>query len=645
MSTVVRAVADDKNTKRSVHISDLVCPQYPKGFSIPEGKTVVLEEYGFTQDDINRSFFLRKAEQVGFIQIFRGRKADEVRISLGMAFGRASDNRAGMKQILVRRSHAMGDILMTLPAISAIKEQNPTLEIDYCTEAGFVDLLKGHPHIRNVYSIDDVDPNRYEQFINLDGGYERQNDWVRRHAVDIFSELCGILPRERNIYYPIPVDVQASIAGQLARDGVNVAEHYVIGLHARKWDFSNSRNLSIKQYQQIVTKLLALDPDVRILVFGNDVEDLGLPKNSRVVYLMRKTTYKELASYIRHCDLLVGPDSGLIHLAASQGVPFVGLFGPVEPSARVPYGGDYDTLTNPVECQPCGEMMCSHPKGNICITKIKPQQIVDICARRMGIGSKKVSIVLLVYNQIDYFKKCVKMVVQNTKDVDHEFIIVNNGSPVKGAKKYLDSLADKGIAKIIHLPENLGISGGWNVGIRAAVGEYICILNDDTEPEEEWLSSLVDAIESTPNAGVVGSKLLNPDRTIQHAGMDINSDGTNYDHVFFGVSENDPRVNVLRQYPCVTGACIIFSREDWAKVYGFEERYFAYKEDSDFCLKIKHYLGKDIYYQPRSVMVHHTAATTRTIKKITDVQAFRDRVFNLKWAHKLRLEAKNRAHV
>ncbi len=644
MSTVIRSLSDAKNTKRSVHISDLICPQHPNGFSIPVGSTVVLEEYGFNQDDIDRSFFLRKAEQHGFIKIFCGREAEDIRIHLGMAFGKASDNRAGMKQILISRGHAMGDILMTLPAISAIKEQNPTLEIDYCTEPAFVDLLKGHPHIRNVYPIGGVSAKNYDQYINLDGGYERQHDWVRRHAIDLFADACGILPRERNIYYPIPVDVKSKVAGDLSRSGVKVGEHYVIGLHARKWDFSNSRNLSVNQYKQITTKLLALDKNVRILVFGNDVKDLGLPKNSRIVYLMRKTTHKELAAYIGYCDLLVGPDSGLIHIAGSQKVPFIGLFGPVEPSARVPHGGDYDTLTNAVECQPCGEMNCKHPEGNICITKVSVQDIVDLCARRMKMGSKKVSIVLLVYNQIDYLKKCVQCVHENTNDVDCEFIIVNNGSPIKGAKAYLDGLVRDGIVdKVIHLPENLGISGGWNTGIRAAVGEYICILNDDTEPEQRWLSSLVEAIESTPNAGVVGSKLLNPDRTIQHAGMDINGDGTNYDHIYWGVPEDDPRVNIFKQYPCVTGACIIFTREDWAKIHGFEDRYFAYKEDSDFCMKMKYYLGKDIYYQPKSVMVHHTAVTTNTIKKIVDVQAFRDRVFNLKWAHKLRLEAKNRA--
>lgn len=109
------------------------------------------------------------------------------------------------------------------------------------------------------------------------------------------------------------------------------------------------------------------------------------------------------------------------------------------------------------------------------------------------------SIVILAWNQLFYTRMCIESVRRYT-DVPYELILVDNGS-TDGTGEYFDSIPG---AVVIKNPENRGFAAGCNQGIRAARGDYILLLNNDTVVSYNWLSNLINCLESNPEIGIVG---------------------------------------------------------------------------------------------------------------------------------------------
>ncbi|MDF2557317.1 MAG: hypothetical protein K0R71_1145 [Bacillales bacterium] len=111
----------------------------------------------------------------------------------------------------------------------------------------------------------------------------------------------------------------------------------------------------------------------------------------------------------------------------------------------------------------------------------------------------KVSIVILAYNKLEYTKQCVESVLKYTDHVEYELILVNNGSTDE-TQEYFESIEG---AKAFYLPYNCGAGVGMNIGIAAAQGKYTAVLCNDFIFTKNWLSNLMNCIESNPNYGYV----------------------------------------------------------------------------------------------------------------------------------------------
>jgi hypothetical protein len=127
-----------------------------------------------------------------------------------------------------------------------------------------------------------------------------------------------------------------------------------------------------------------------------------------------------------------------------------------------------------------------------------------------------VSIVIPVFNKVELTRQCLISLAEVTDNVHYEVIVVDNAS-TDGTESLLATLG--GDVQIIQNKENLGFAKGNNQGAQAARGRYLVFLNNDTIPKKGWLKSLVDEVTVHPDVAVVGSKLLYPDDTIQHAGV------------------------------------------------------------------------------------------------------------------------------
>jgi len=237
-----------------------------------------------------------------------------------------------------------------------------------------------------------------------------------------------------------------------------------------------------------------------------------------------------------------------------------------------------------------------------------------------------VSIVIPVYNCLQYTKNCLIALSENTVYEPYEVIIVDNGS-TDGTADFLKCL--EGDVKIISNRQNLGFSKACNQGAREASGEYLVFLNNDTIPTTGWLQQLVKTARTDQTIGIIGSKLLYPDNTIQHAGVVFSKYCQVY-HIYRGLPENHPSVNRVREFQAVTAACMLIRKDLFHSLGGFDEKYLNGFEDIDLCFKVRE-KGYKIQYCPQSVVYHFESKTEG--RKDHDLQ--NSHIFSNRWASKI----------
>ncbi len=217
----------------------------------------------------------------------------------------------------------------------------------------------------------------------------------------------------------------------------------------------------------------------------------------------------------------------------------------------------------------------------------------------------KVSIIIPVFGQTAVTLKCLKAIERHTRGLAYEVIVVDDNSDER-TRLLLDQV--RGI-RLIHNDVNLGFVHSCNRGARAAEGEYLVFLNNDTEVTHGWLSAMLRVFDQRRDCGLVGAKLIYPDGRLQEAGGIIWSDasGINYGN---GDDPDKPEYNYLRQVDYCSGACIATPRELFKQLGGFDERYVpAYYEDTDLAFRVRE-AGLAVYYQPAASIIHHEGQTS-----------------------------------
>ena len=255
---------------------------------------------------------------------------------------------------------------------------------------------------------------------------------------------------------------------------------------------------------------------------------------------------------------------------------------------------------------------------------------IDACEPIDFTNSQKlvVSIVIPVYNQFSYTYNCLKSIKNNSGDVSYEIIIADDCST--DDVKRLDDIIHG--ANIIHNTENLRFLLNCNNAAAQAKGKYILFLNNDTQVQEGWLSALVDLIESDDNIGMVGSKLVYPDGSLQEAGGILWSDASAWNYGNKADADR-PEYNYVKDVDYISGAAIMIKTSLWQEIGGFDERYIpAYCEDSDLAFEVRKH-GYRVVYQPKSVVVHFEGVSngTNVNAGIKKYQVDNARKFYEKW--------------
>jgi GT2 family glycosyltransferase/phospholipid N-methyltransferase len=211
----------------------------------------------------------------------------------------------------------------------------------------------------------------------------------------------------------------------------------------------------------------------------------------------------------------------------------------------------------------------------------------------------KVSIVILNWNKLEYTKNCIASIEENTLYPNYEIILFDNGSAEPRTEEFLSGVKHR----VIRSPQNLGFAKGNNSAATAADGDLLLFLNNDTIVHKNWLEPMIAMLNAYPNCGIVGSRLIYPDNTIQHIRVAFDHRG-NCVHPFKRYPADIPVALSPAECEAVTGACMLMRKDIFMSAGGFDEGYLHGSEDIDLCLKVRKQ-GLKVMYCPDSVITHY----------------------------------------
>ncbi len=342
--------------------------------------------------------------------------------------GRQRIDPSRIKRILLIRLRRIGDVILTTPAISALRQGIPTASISYIIERPYRQLVEGNPNLDNIIVLEKKQSLRdflklirlirkesYDAVLDFHGGpraslitllskaklkvgyrikyknfiynikLPRSPKEGHFHSVENHINLVKALGVEvkslPSLYLPQAqktevVKVKKFIEENSLEGNKIITIHISAGNAFRDWGVNNLVQL---------TNLLAKRPGVKIVLVGTSEdqkaeEEILKKSTASPLSLVGRLNLREVKELISHSSLFVGPDSGPMHIAASTSTPIVALFGPTLPANFAPWQAKAFVVEKELDCRPCKQRNCIYDDFR-CLRNIEPEEVYQACLR------------------------------------------------------------------------------------------------------------------------------------------------------------------------------------------------------------------------------------------------------------------------
>lgn len=208
------------------------------------------------------------------------------------------------------------------------------------------------------------------------------------------------------------------------------------------------------------------------------------------------------------------------------------------------------------------------------------------------IGEPKISIVIPNKDHAEDLRRCIKSIVEKSTWENYEIIVVENNSETKEIFSYYEELKNNPQIKIVTYEGAFNYSKINNLGVSQATGDYVLLLNNDTQViTVNWMEELL-MYAQRQDVGAVGGKLYYGDKTIQHAGVVIGLGAhRTAGHVHYRQKRENlgymGRLCYAQDMTAVTGACLMVKKKLYEAAGGLDEGFAVSLNDVDFCLKLR----------------------------------------------------------
>ena len=231
-------------------------------------------------------------------------------------------------------------------------------------------------------------------------------------------------------------------------------------------------------------------------------------------------------------------------------------------------------------------------------------------------GDPLVSVIIPNKDHTEDLDTCIRSLLDHSTYQNLEFIVVENNSTKPETFAYYEKIQKEYVnVRVVTWEREFNYSAINNFGEQFATGEYLLLLNNDTELIEPDTIREMMGFCQREDVGIVGARLLYGDDTIQHAGVVIGFGGV-AGHTFIGLhsAENSyfHRAMCAQDYSAVTAACLMTKRSVFEAVGGLSEELAVAFNDIDYCMKVRA-LGKLVVYAPYALL-HHYESKSRGLE-------------------------------
>ena len=209
------------------------------------------------------------------------------------------------------------------------------------------------------------------------------------------------------------------------------------------------------------------------------------------------------------------------------------------------------------------------------------------------LGNPKISIVIANKDHVEDLRRCISSILEKSTHDNFEIVVVENNSTATEIFDYYREIQEKDSrVKVVTYNGEFNYSAVNNLGVKHTTGDYILLLNNDTEViTVNWMEELL-MYAQRQDVGAVGAKLYYANKTIQHAGVVIGLGAhRTAGHTHYGQSRENlgymGRLCYAQNVTAVTGACLLVKKSLYEEVGGLDESFVISLNDVDFCLKLR----------------------------------------------------------
>ncbi len=301
--------------------------------------------------------------------------------------------------ICVVRGEGIGDVLMTTPTVRALKKAFSEVTLTFATNTRYLDgslskVLQYNPDIDHVIDRDRLDESNFDMVVNLHcpalKHEKKENPPVNR--VDLFAQHTGVELLNKQIRYFMQDEEDKWGKDFLFRSGVKLTDKTIF---VNIFTTATKRNLDSQVFKEALMTLGRMGFKLIVARHSSDAATNIMWEQIPNVIILKDADIRNLVGVMANCNLILCPDSAIMHLAGALSIPMVAIFTYTDPNARVNYYENVSVIWEgrKLNCSPCWSSPCY--MNLTCFKMITSDMIVNECMARLKSSNQLTGFVAL----------------------------------------------------------------------------------------------------------------------------------------------------------------------------------------------------------------------------------------------------------